>query len=121
MKSEKKEKEGNALINPNKSLSNSSKKTENNNESYFRQAQKNNGSKRNKSPILQKNHFSQIKEKAQNDIKTIEKEISQELSLLSMKNASKFIKPLKNQTKSSSCNEKEMVEINKNSKKVKCF
>ena len=115
MKSDKKEKERNVL-NPNKSLSNS-KKTENN-ESYYRQAQKNNSSKRNKSPILEKNHISQIKEKAQKDIKTIEKEISQEISLLSMKTASKFIKTMKNQTKSSSCNEKEIVDINKNANKV---
>lgn len=116
VKSEKKEKQEKNALNPNKSLSNS-KKTENN-DSYYRQAQKNT-SKRNKSPILEKTQISQIKEKAQKDIKTIEKEISQELSLLSMRNASKFIKNMKNQTKSSSCNEKEIVDINKNSNKVK--
>jgi len=99
---------------------NTSKRSENSNNgtySYSKQAKKK--EKEKKFPQKEQIQISKLKEKAQKDIESIEKEISQELSLLGKNNEAKLNKHKKTHNKSSSYNEQEITEI-KHSNKVKC-
>ena len=65
-----------------------------------------------------KSSIYQLKEKTQKDIELIDKEISEELLIFNNKNTENTPKRKKNKTKSSSCNEQEILEYKNSASKV---